>query len=340
MFKRRAYEKILQLPGYLKIWVKSFSGALTVFCVIGLFLLPFSSNSPTFQNVMLRTFTHALIFSIFAASWDFLAGIAGQVSFGHTIFLGVAGYICAILVKFLLFPIWISIFIGAFAAVLFGLIIGIPCLRLKGPYLALGTLAFSLIILLILIMGSLSDFLFGGAGIPALPRLSNNPTEEYLYVLIFMLISFILLIRISKSKFGTILKSIRDDDTGSQASGINITRYKIYAYMISGFFAGIAGSLYALFITAVNPSGNFGLINSFFAIIMASLGGIATISGSALGAFFFIFIEYVLIQLGFGNWVYLIFAILLILVVRFAEHGLLKPILERLKDLFDIVIGR
>ncbi len=336
----RAYKKILQLPGYLKIWIKSFTGALTVFCVIGLILLPFSSNTPSFQNVMLRTFTYAMIFSIFAASWDFLAGIAGQVSFGHTIFLGVAGYICAILVKFLLFPIWISIFIGAFGAVLFGLIIGVPCLRLKGPYLALGTLAFSLIILLILIMGSLSEFLYGGAGIPALPRLSTNPTVEYFYVLAFMVISFIILIRLSKSKFGTILKSIRDDDTGSRASGINITRYKLYAYMISGFFAGIAGSLYAFYITAVNPSGNFGLVNSFFAIIMASLGGIATISGSALGAFFFVFLEYILIQAGFGNWVYLIFAIILIIVIRFAEHGLLKPILERLKDLWDILLGR
>jgi branched-chain amino acid transport system permease protein len=110
--------------------------------------------------------------------------------------------------------------------------------------------------------------------------------------------------------------------------------------MISSFFAGIAGAFYALYIGAVNPTGNFGQLNSFLVIIMASLGGLATISGSTVGAFFFIFLEFGLIEAGLLNWVQLLFAIILIVVVRFAERGILRPALEYLKDFWDIILGK
>ena len=333
-------KKISGLPSYLKTWVKTFSGGLTVFCLFDLIILPFLTQNQTFLHTFLRQLSLAMIFAILAASWDFLAGIAGQVSFGHAIFFGIGGYICAYLISYQLFPIWLSIIIGALGAVIFGLFIGIPSLRLKGPYLALGTLSFSLILLKLFNMGSLSDLFFGSEGIYALPKLSDDPIIEYFVIFIFLVASLIILIAIGKSKFGTVLKSIRDDETGSEASGINITRYKIYAYMISALFAGFAGTFYALFNTTVNPSGNFGILISFYAIIMASLGGITTIAGSALGAFFFILLEYFLIQLGFELWVYLIFAIILIIVIRFSEHGILKPALEHLKDLWDLMLGR
>jgi branched-chain amino acid transport system permease protein len=333
-------QKISGLPSYLKTWVKTFSGGLTVFCLFDLIVFPFISQNPAFLNTILRQMSLAMIFSILAASWDFLAGIAGQVSFGHAIFFGIGGYICAYLISYQYFPMWLSIIIGGIGAVIFGLIIGIPCLRLKGPYLALGTLSFSLILLKLFNMGSLKDFFFGSEGIAGLPRLSNNPRIEYFVIFISLVAIFIILIAIGKSKFGTVLKSIRDDETSSEASGINVTKYKIYAYMISALFAGFAGTFYALFTTAVNPTGNFGTLISFYAIIMASLGGITTIAGSAIGAFFFVLLEYILIQLGFELYVFLIFAIILIIVIRFAEHGILKPALEHLKDFWDILLGR
>jgi len=208
----------------------------------------------------------------------------------------------------------------------------------------------SLILLKLFLMGSLADWLFGSEGISALPGLAETPVIEYLIILIFMILTFVILIQISKSKFGTILKSIRDDEVGSDASGINTTKYKIYAFMLSSLFAGLAGAFYAMYIGAVNPTGNFGLVLSFFAILMASLGGLATISGAALGAMFFIFFEYALIEIGvveignlaidFGLYKYAIFAVILIVIIRFAEHGILRPFLERLKDLWDVLLGR
>ncbi len=340
MLKKELQAKLTNFPNYFKSWVKTFIGSLTLFCVLSLFILPFLSQNLNFTHVFLRQVTLAMIFSIFAASWDLLTGISGQISFGHAIFFGIAGYICAYLISYQSYPIWIAIIIGALGAFIFGFIIGIPFLRLKGPYLALGTLAVSLVLLKLFLMGSLSDIFFGSEGISALPKLSSNPVVEYLILLILMIITFIAIIQISKSKFGTILKSIRDDETGADASGINTTRFKIYAFMLSALFAGIAGSCYALYATSVNPTGNYGVTISFFAILMASLGGLTTITGSALGAFFFIFLEYSLIVSGAETYVNLIFAVILILVVRFSKHGILKPILERLKDMWDILLGR
>lgn len=343
-------EKVNEFPDYLKSWVKTFTGSLTIFCLLILFVMPFLSANKSFTHVFLRQFSLAMIFAIFAASWDLLTGISGQISFGHAIFFGISGYICAYLIKYQSFPIWLSIIISTVVAVIFGLAIGFPLLRLKGPYLALGTLAMSLILLKLFLMGSLSDWLFGSEGISALPGLAATPVIEYFILFIFMILTFVILIQISKSKFGTILKSIRDDEVGSDASGINTTKYKIYAFMLSSFFAGLAGGFYALYIGAVNPTGNFGTVLSFFAILMASLGGLATISGAALGAFFFIFLEYALIEIGvveignlaidFGLYKFAIFAVILIVIIRFAEHGILKPLLERLKDLWDLLLGR
>ena len=138
-------------------------------------------------------------------------------------------------------------------------------------------------------MGGLSDILGGSGGISKVPPISLNPVIEYTITLFIMVIVFILIIAIAKSNFGTILKSIRDDERGSGASGINTTKYKIFVFMISGFFAGIAGALFAMHYRGVNPA-FFQPLYSFYAIVMAALGGIATISGSALGAFFFVIV--------------------------------------------------
>ncbi len=338
--KGKMKEKMKNVPHYLKSWVKTFSGGLTLTCLVILALVPFLSSEPSFLQILLPTFTLAMIYSIFAASWDLLTGISGQISFGHAIFFGISGYVSAYLIKYQSFSIVGAIIIGVGVSAISSLVIGYTFLRLKGPYLALGTLVFSIIILKLFLLGSLSEWFFGSEGISGLPKLSESTMSTYFIVFITMILSFIILIQISKSKLGTIFKSIRDDEIGSEASGINTTKYKIIAFLISGVFAGIAGAFYALHNTAVNPSGNFGIVISFFAILMASLGGLATISGAAVGAFFFIFLEYILIELNAATYVQLIFALVLVLVVRFSERGILKPILENLKDLWDVLLAK
>lgn len=326
--KRAINNSIKEIPTSiknLKSTILSFKGGLVILCLIGLSIFPFIPNVEYYVSILVT----AMIFTIFAASWDILAGFTGQVSFGHAIFFGISGYVGASLIHYVGFSWFPSLFIGAITAVLFGLIIAIPSLRLRGPYLALGTQAFALIVFnlmltqeILVIDTSFVDFHF---------------ITQYFIIMTFMVISLILMTLIVRSKVGTIFKSIRDDEICADASGINTTKYKLIAFMISSFFAGMAGGLFAVNISSVSYA-NFAPLYSFFAILMAAIGGLGTISGSALGAF-----TYWIVNEGlrdFGEYAVLFFAIFLILVIRFSERGIMRPAIERLKDLFDVLMGR
>lgn len=328
----RISNEIKEFPKYLKDWAKTFKGGITVLCLIGLFLMPLVTTSPYFLGI----FILAMIYSIYAASWDFLAGFVGKVSFGQAIFFGLSGYITAASLKFIHYPWWGALIFGSLFAALVGLIIGLITLRLKGPYLALGTMVIAIILQKLFALYELKPLLWGDEGISGIPPLSTNAIEVYYVILIFMIISFIVMIKLTKINIGIIFRSIRDDETGSDASGINTVKYKIIAFMISSIFAGIAGGLFVMINRAVNPL-IFQSLYSFYPIVMAALGGIATISGAALGAFIFVFLGEIVRDLADPLF---IFSIVLILIVRFASEGILKSALERLKEFWDVLIGR
>jgi branched-chain amino acid transport system permease protein len=315
----------------VKPWAVTFRGTLTLLCLLGVFILPLFTSNLYYLGI----FDTANIFVIFAASWDLLAGFVGQTSFGHAAFLGIGGYAAAALVRFYRQPWWVSLLLGAIVAVLAGLLIGIPCLRLRGPYLALGTLAFSLILGQVFVDPTLP--LGGTGGVSMVPPVSPSPVVEYLIILVLMVVSVIAMIAIGNSRVGTVFKAIRDDETSAEASGINTTKYKLLAFMISSFFAGIAGGLFALHFSAIAPV-DYDPLYSFYAIIMATLGGIATIFGSLGGSYFFIFF-YEFLRAA-GDIAYLIFAIILVVVLRFASGGVIRPLLERLKQFWDILRGK
>jgi len=293
----------------------------------------------------------AMIYAIYAASWDLLSGITGQLSFGHAAFFGIGGYACAYFVKIIQLNWLVSLLIGSFLGVFFGLLIAGPCLRLKGPYLALGTLAFSLLLLLLFSMSSLKSIFFGPNGIPnILTFLLIDIRIRFIVVLIIMIISVTIMLAISNSKLGTIFKAIRDDERSTEASGINIIKYKIYAFMISSFFAGIAGGLYVLDQTKVDPN-IFGTLYSFYPVIMTCIGGIALISGSVFGSYFFVILVQIIEEIleavlpgGFSellaNLPFLIFAIVVLVVVRFTERGLMEPAIEKTRSVYDLLMGK
>jgi branched-chain amino acid transport system permease protein len=308
-----------------RVWASSFRGGITLLALVGLLLFPLTGNQ-YWSKVMIT----AMILAIFSASWDLLAGFAGQVSFGHAAFFGISGYFTAFFIRFYRVHWLIAIIIGAGYAVLFSIIIGVPCLRLKGPYLALGTLAFSLILYNLFLTGT---WLGGTEGISGLPSAGNVFVVFYIMAA-FMIGSLIIMRVIVDSRLGTIFKSIRDDEVAADASGINTTVYKLIAFMISGLFAGIAGALFVIDTTAVNPA-VYQPLYSFYAIIMASIGGLVTIYGSILGSFLFTLLGEFLRPLAAAS--LLIFAAVLIVIVRFAEEGIMNPFLERLQDLWDMI---
>jgi len=341
-------EEIPPTASRLGSWFFTFRGVLAALCLIGALFIPLLTANPYFVWL----FMIASIYTIFAASWDFLAGFVGQVSFGHAAFFGIGGYFAAGIVIGLGgkwgTPWYTSLLFGGLVAVLFGLIVGIPCLRLRGPYLTLGTLAFSLILLDLFQSGTLLPYLHGSAGISGVRPPSwdpvkgiSNPVIDYLVVFVVMLLSLVVMLAITRSRVGTVFKSIRDDEVSAEAAGINTTKYKLFAFMVSSFFAGIAGGLFALTNRAANPA-YFNTLYSFYPIIMAAMGGVGTIFGSIGGAYIYTFVSFWLLDLvvGFPEATLFVFGLLLIIVFRFASSGFVNPFVDRLKEFWQAVKGK
>jgi len=295
---------------------------IAILFVILLLLLPILTQ----DMYILRILAIASIFAIFAASWDLLSGFVGQVSFGHALFFGVAAYTTALLNLRLGWSPLITIPIGALAAVLVGLLVGIPCLRLKGPYLGLATLAFP-----IMLMGIIFVFpgFFGGElGISGITRLASTRLNEYYIAVVLMLVLCFIMWKITDSKIGIIFHAIREDEIAVRASGINTIKYKLLAFCLSGFFAGIAGGLYTHFLRIAGPS-MLAVLMSFQAIIWTIFGGIVTIYGAVVGVF--ILFPTLEILRAAAEYRMLIFALIVLLVLRVMPQGITTFVRDKLE---------
>jgi branched-chain amino acid transport system permease protein len=269
---------------------------------------------------VLRILTMTCIFAIFAASWDLLAGYTGQVNFGHALFFGAGAYTSALMSLKLGLSPWVTIWAGAALALFLGFVVGYLCLRLRGSYLSLATLAFPLIALGMLF--AFPDFSGGELGISGLRRLVVTPMANYYVASLSMLVIVFGLWALADSKFGIVLHAIRDDEVAARASGINTMRYKLVVFAIAGAAAGFAGALFAHYLRVAGPS-TLEVALSFQVVIWGIFGGVATIYGPVAA----VFILYPLTEwLGsfraFGELRLLIFAIIVLLVLLFMPRGL------------------
>jgi branched-chain amino acid transport system permease protein len=292
-----------------------------------LFLLPLITQEP----YTLRILIFANIFVIFAVSWDFLSGYTGQVNFGHALFFGVAAYTAAILNKYIGLQPWATIPIGAIVAVGAGMLMCLPALRLRGPYLSLVTLAFPLIVLGVI--KAFPDFTGGEHGITGLTRLSDSRITDYYISAVVMTISVFIMWKLTDAKSalvrtGIILHAIREDEIAARASGINTIRYKMLAFAIGGFFAGIAGGLFAHFMRIAGPS-TLDLMLSFQAIIWTVFGGIVSIYGAVVGVYFlYPLMEFLRV---IPELRMLIFAAIVIVILLFMPEGIAVWIRDKIE---------
>jgi branched-chain amino acid transport system permease protein len=308
---------VLAIPGRL---------IALIFFII-LFLIPAITQEP----YVLRTFIFANVFVIFAVSWDFISGYTGQMNFGHALFFGVAGYSTALLGQHLGWHPWLTIPIGAIVAVGAGLLMCLPALRLRGPYLSLVTLAFPLILLGII--KAFPDFTGGEHGISGLLPISDSRVVEYYISLPVMLVSVFIMWKLTDAqsglvRTGIILHAIREDEIAARATGINTIRYKMLAFAVGGFFAGVAGGLYAHFLQIAGPS-SLDMMLSFQAIIWTVFGGIVSIYGAVVG----VYILYPLME--FLRVVpelrYIIFAAIVIVILLFMPEGIAVWIRDKIE---------
>jgi branched-chain amino acid transport system permease protein len=295
--------------------------AVIVFVLV-LLLLPLVSRDP----YLLRIFVLTSIFAIFAASWDLLSGYTGQLNFGHALFFGVGAYGAAMLNLHAHIPPWGSIPLGAAAAVVAGLIVGIPSLRLRGTYLSLTTLAFPIVLMGLVF--AFPDFTGGELGVSGITRLAKTRVGDYYIAVLIMLGLCFLMWKITDSNTGIIFHAIREDEIAVRAAGINTTRYKLLAFSLSGFFAGIAGGLYAHFMRIAGPS-TLEVSLSFTVVIWAIFGGVVTIYGP-IGAVFLLFplLEFLRIVQDYRT---LLFAVVVLVILFYMPDGLFPWLREKIE---------
>ena len=301
-----------------------------VFFVL-LFFVPLFIQQP----YILRMLIFANVFVIFAVSWDFISGYTGQMNFGHALFFGVAAYTTAMLNRGAPlgphWPIWATIPIGAIAATVAGVVMCLPALRLRGPYLALVTMAFPLILMGIIFANT--QFTGAELGISNIDRISDSRTTDYYISVVVMLVSVFIMWKLTDTRSGLvrtglILHAIREDEIAARASGINTIRYKLFAFIVGGFFAGIAGGLYAHFMRIAGPS-TLELTLSFQAIIWTVFGGIVSIYGPVVGVYIlYPMMEFLRVVPEFRM---LIFAGLVVVILLFMPEGIAVWIRDKLE---------
>ncbi|MDI6852375.1 MAG: branched-chain amino acid ABC transporter permease [Deltaproteobacteria bacterium] len=226
------------------------------------------------------------IYIILTISLNLIIGYAGQVSLGHAAFYGIGAYVSTLAALNWGLPFPVALVLAILLAGACGLALGLPTLRLKEDYLAIVTLGFGVIVDLILLNLDITGGPDGIGGIPAPVFFGVSFRAKPLYLILvglMVLFTLVLTLRLVHSYHGRALRAIRDHEVTAQVMGVNTPAYKIAVFTLAAGLAGLAGSLYAHYISFINPE-TFGLHTSILVLSMVILGGMGSIVGSLLGA--------------------------------------------------------
>jgi len=309
--------------------------------VILLFALPHFGLNSFYLHLMIMIFMHAVM----AQSWNVIAGFSGQISLGHGAFFGIGAYATSFFyIQYGISP-WISIFFGMIFSGVSAILIGIPMLRLSGHYFAIATLLIGISFQVVFqrwdLVGAASGLWVPmSSGDSWLVLQFHTSKMPYYYIfLVFFLITFYLVWLLSRSKLGFRLRAVRDDPQAALSLCIDVSNYKIIAYVISAMIMAPMGSLFAQYILIIDPDRVFNIEISIIVLLITVLGGIGNVWGPLLGATILIPIsEYSRIYLGgTGGAVDLIlYGLILMLICVFRPDGLIsfvpKNIIERKKQ--------
>lgn len=247
------------------------------------------------DEFLLHSMVMVLYFAYLASAWNILCGYVGQISFGHSVFSGVGGYVSVLLLVGAGWSPWLGMFVGGLLSAVLAVAIGYPTMRLRGPYFALTTIAFAE---MIRIWFENTEVVFGiaikgaeGLSVPLVgtdwTRFQFESKVPYYYIILVMLVIVAgMTWLIEHSRLGACLKAIRGDRDAAESLGINPTKYTLIAYAISAFMTALGGCYYAMFIRYINPERNMGVELSLDMALMSIIGGQGTVAGPILGAFF------------------------------------------------------
>ena len=267
-------------------WAARFAVAAAV--IVFIFLLPIIVPDESAANLIIS----ASIFACVALSMNMLTGYLGQLSLGHQAFFGIGAFVAATMVTTNKLPFLAALVIGGLSGALAAIILGGVALRIRGLYLAIVTLAYGLLAENSLFL--IRSLTGGGAGVPANRPTGFTTNRAYAYIgLIVLALLFAFDWRLMKSKAGRAILAIRDDEKVAASFGINVTGYKLLAFVLSGTYAGLAGALFAFQIQNVNAA-PFNLALALTFVLMAVVGGLGNRVGVMIGGAFFAVIDTVL----------------------------------------------
>lgn len=246
-----------------------------------------------FDNYYLQVMSMALLFAYLALSWSLLR-YCGQISFGHAAFFGVGAYTSALLsLKAGLSP-WLGLLLGGGMAMVASAVVGFASLTLRGPYFSLATLAWAEVLkAIVLNMGAVTNGPQGLVGIPPFPTLGfhgltfdfyGTPGPNYYLVLACLTMLILVTSWIARSKLGLAFLAVREGEEAAEALGVNTFKYKMAALLISAFFTGLGGAIYAHLVHFIAPGMAFNIYFSAIPMVMALFGGALTIMGPVIGA--------------------------------------------------------
>jgi branched-chain amino acid transport system permease protein len=256
-----------------------------VVAVVLILLLPV-----VLPEALLTIFIFIGLSTMVVSGLSLLMGFAGQVSLGQAAFYAIGAYTAGLLARDIHVPPVLALAVAPAATAVIAYIVGLPLLRLRGHYLAFGTLAFQLITLSVL--GEARDITGGDTGLTAIPALGIGPlvVEGPFKPIVFgylawglALVSVLFNAHLVRSRPGRALRALASSEAGALASGVPVGRYKLQVFALSAAYAGLAGGVYAFYVTYIAP-GSFPLVRSIEFLIMATVGGLGSIWGAAVGA--------------------------------------------------------
>ena len=303
----------------LSTWLVSYKRPLLIITALLAVLFPWIFSS----KYVLRIAILCLMYCMLCVSLNLMAGVLGQISFGHAAFWGIGAYTAAILSKNYGWNGVAALFMAALVAGLFGLLLSLPVMHLKGYYFTIVTMVFCQIIRVIEI--NWMTLTNGPLGIMAIPKISLfgvtlKSQRAYFYVILFLLVvTTIIVQKIIHSRMGYAILAIRDDELAAGAMGINVFKYKVYAIVISSMLAGAAGCFYSLYTSYIDPSCFTNAISNNI-LVMVIFGGLGNVFVSFFVATVLTFLPEVL--RGFSEYRQLVYGALLVLLMLVRPDGL------------------
>ena len=284
-------------------------------------------------SFVLLIFIYSGIYALMAIGQNVITGYVGLLSLCQAGFFAIGSYATAILSVNYGWNFWFTIPVAGLLAALSGVLIGLPTLRLKGDYLAIATLGFGEIVKNIL--NNWDSLTNGPMGIQKIPMVTVfgfkiSPYDKWgflVMVWLFVVVAYLFFKRLAKSRMGRALEAIREDEIASSSMGINITMYKVWAFALGAFVAGVAGSLQAVFTLSVTP-GTFTFMVSIMVLCMVVLGGMGNFKAVILGAFLIQFISYLPQLIGLSNVIppqfkQILFGLILVVMMIWRPQGIL-----------------